>query len=432
MPMLQLRRTMVIAVVTALTVTLLGGGRAAAQGTGATLRGTVRVGRSTRSNVTVNVVNLESQNERQAISEVDGTWSVAGLQPGRYEVRVDDASYRPYKSGTITLSAGQQRTEDISLQEVARTTRTPPAAPPGPPPPPAVVVPDYIPSPDRWHLEFPAWQRYPPDVPGAHPYVDRSKLGPYKQTMLKGDYPAFGTQDVFLVLTGVLEVPFEYRRLPTPSGVSQARPGSDEFFGKPEQYAFVTEAVGSLEIFKGDTSFKPRTWALRVTPVFNLNYVNIGEYNIVNATPEDRKTRRRTDVALQEAFGEYKLTDIGNNYDFISIRAGIQPFTSDFRGFLYRDSNLGVRLFGTWGRNRNQWNIAAFDQLQKETNSELNLHFERRDQKVLIANYFRQDFGVEGYTISPSVAANFDKGAGFFYDENGFLVQPSPIGLIVP
>jgi hypothetical protein len=58
--------------------------------------------------------------------------------------------------------------------------------------------------------------------------------------------------------------------------------------------------------------------------------------------------------------------------------------------------------------------------------------FERRDQKVVIANYFRQDFLTEGYTISPSVAANFDRGAGFFYDENGFLVQPSPIGLIAP
>ena len=345
--MLQLRRTLVIAVVTALAVALPGSDLAAAQGTRATLRGTVRAGGAARPNVTVNVVNLESQNERQAISEADGTWSVAGLQPGRYEVRVDDTSYRPYRSGTITLTAGQQRTADIALQEVARTTRTtPPAQPSGPPPPPAVVVPDYIPSPDRWHLEFPAWQRYPPDVPGAHPYVDRSRLGPYKQTMLKGDYPAFGTQDVFVVLTGVLEVPFEYRRLPTPSGVSQARPGSDEFFGKPEQYSFVTEAVGSLEIFKGDTSFKPRTWALRVTPVFNLNYVNIGEFNVVNATPEEGKMRRRTDVALQEAFAEYKLADIGPNYDFISIRAGIQPFTSDFRGFLYRDSNLGVRLFG--------------------------------------------------------------------------------------
>ena len=75
----------------------------------------------------------------------------------------------------------------------------------------------------------------------------------------------------------------------------------------------------------------------------------------------------------------------------MSVRAGIQPFASDFRGFLFRDNNLGVRLFGTWGRNRNQWNLAYFDQLEKETNSELNL-FERRKQRVLVANYYRQDF----------------------------------------
>src|SRR5438128_1290574 len=113
MPMLPIRPTRVIAAIIVLALALAAGS-AAAQATRATLRGTVRVGRSTRSNVTVNVVNLESQNERQAISETDGTWSVGGLAPGRYEVRVDDASYRPYKSGTITLAAGQQRTADIS------------------------------------------------------------------------------------------------------------------------------------------------------------------------------------------------------------------------------------------------------------------------------------------------------------------------------
>ena len=87
--MLQLRRTLGIAVVTALALALLGSGRAAAQGTRATLLGTVRAGGAARPNVTVNVVNLENQNERQAITEADGTWSIAGLLPGRYEVRVD-------------------------------------------------------------------------------------------------------------------------------------------------------------------------------------------------------------------------------------------------------------------------------------------------------------------------------------------------------
>src|SRR6185369_8968533 len=111
----------------------------------------------------------------------------------------------------------------------------------------------------------------------------------------------------------------------------------------------------------------------------------------VDATPEEGKKRRRTDIALQEAFGELKLADIGPNYDFVSVRGGIQPFTSDFRGFLFRDVNLGARVFGTWGRSRNQWNVVAFDQLEKETNSELNL-LQLRDQQVFIANYYRQDF----------------------------------------
>src|SRR3989442_669194 len=191
MPMFDMRRTTVIAAAAWIAAAVAVGRPLAAQGKGATLRGTVRVGRTPRPGVTVNVVNIENQNERQAITEADGTWSVGGLQPGRYEVRVDDAAFRPYKSAVIVLLAGQQRTADIALQAAppVRTTQrtTPPPQPTGPPPPPPVVVPDYIPSPDRWRLEFPVWQRYPPEATAAHPFVDSSKLGPYKQTVLKGD-----------------------------------------------------------------------------------------------------------------------------------------------------------------------------------------------------------------------------------------------------
>ena len=56
-----------------------------------------------------------------------------------------------------------------------------------------------------------------------------------------------------------------------------------------------------------------------------------------------------------------------------------------------------MRAFGNWAQNRNQWNVAYFDQLEKETNSELNL-LERRSQRVFIANYYRQDFLTQGYT----------------------------------
>src|ERR1019366_6274288 len=186
-----------------------------------------------------------------------------------------------------------------------------------------------------------------------------------------------------------------------------------------------------FELFKGDTAFAPRAWAFRVTPAFNVNYVNVGERNIVEPTPEPGTTRRRSDVALQEAFAELKVADVGSHYDFISIRAGIQPFNSDFRGFLFRDTNLGVRLFGNWGSNRNQWNVAYFDQLEKDTNSELNL-MSRRNQHVVVANYYRQDFLTPGYTISPSFHANLDHGDQSYFDANGFLVRPAPVGVVQP
>jgi hypothetical protein len=214
--------------------------------------------------------------------------------------------------------------------------------------------------------------------------------------------------------------------------VGSERPDSNEFFGEGEQYALFPTAVASVELFHGSTAFKPRDWAIRVTPVFNLNYVATRERGGLNVSPEEGPTRRRQYLALQEAFGEVKLADVGPNYDFVSVRGGIQPFNSDFRGFLFRDTNLGVRAFGTFGKNRNQWNAAFFDQLEKETNSDLNIFKELRKQRVWIANLFRQDFLTEGYTISPSFHANFDEGEEFFYDENGFLVRPSPIGVIRP
>jgi hypothetical protein len=75
--------------------------------------------------------------------------------------------------------------------------------------------------------------------------------------------------------------------------------------------------------------------------------------------------------------------------------------------------------------------VAYFDQLEKETNSDLN-ELERRGQRVFIANYYRQDFLTPGYTISPSVHVNIDDGEAFSFDRNGFLVRPAPIGLIRP
>jgi len=53
--------------------------------------------------------------------------------------------------------------------------------------------------------------------------------------------------------------------------------------------------------------------------------------------------------------------------------------------------------------------------------------FDSRDQQVVIANAYRQDFIWKGYTSQLSFHANFD-GASTKYDRNGFLVRPTPFG----
>jgi hypothetical protein len=122
-------------------------------------------------------------------------------------------------------------------------------------------------------------------------------------------------------------------------------------------------------------------------------------------------------------------------FDTTSMRVGIQQFASDFRGFIFNDFNLGARLFGNFAANRWQYNIAYFNLLEKNTNSELNeINFrdlEFRDQKVYIANLYRQDTFVKGYTTQFSLHYNSDQPSRHF-DVNGFLVRPAKIGDVRP
>jgi hypothetical protein len=88
-------------------------------------------------------------------------------------------------------------------------------------------------------------------------------------------------------------------------------------------------------------------------------------------------------------------------------------------------------MFGTRHANRDQFNVAYFDQLEKETNSGLN-RLRGRPQDVLIANYYRQDFIWPGYTTQLSVHYNQDNGEGLVFDRNDFLVRPDPVGVFMP
>ncbi|HEX9820720.1 MAG TPA: hypothetical protein VGD07_14050 [Methylomirabilota bacterium] len=291
-------------------------------------------------------------------------------------------------------------------------------------PSPIDSSPDFVPIPDRWRLGLPHWNRY--ERPIEAPYVPGRWWDPYNQNVIKGDYPILG-QNIFMSLAAISDTLFEARRIPTPCNVSSAEPDCPDVFGNGDQILGNQNFILSFELFKGDTAFKPRDWELRLTGVFNFNYLKTNEQGVVNADVREGTDRFEDHATLQEFFVEYHLGDISPTYDFVSSRAGIQGFVSDFRGFIFTDNALGFRLFGDLGSNRHQFNAAYFRPFEKDTNSGLNRIFDTRGQHVGIVNYFHQDFLTLGYTTSFSAHYLHDAG-GEHIDENGFVVRPAIVG----
>jgi hypothetical protein len=275
---------------------------------------------------------------------------------------------------------------------------------------------DILPIPDRWRI----------GMPDNSMRVRGNFWNPYRQNMIKGDYPIIG-QSIFLTVLGVSDTLVEGHSTPTPAGVSTQRPGSFEFFGRPDQFVFNQNFIVSLELFKGETDFKPREWEIRLTPVFNFNYVNVEENFAINIDPRRKDDRLDYQLAFQELFGEYHLRDISKNFDFVSTRTGIQFYNNDFRGFLFADNNLGFRGFGTYENNRLQFNLAYFEMLNKDTNSGLNSTFEFKDEHVVLANLVRQDTFIKGYNLIFNLGFSAEESSKE-YNQNGVIVRPAPIG----
>lgn len=293
--------------------------------------------------------------------------------------------------------------------------------------------PHFVPIEDRWRIGMPPYDRYG----NGHPPVDDYPTAtgnwwdPFRQNVWKGDYPIMG-QNTFLEMTATSHAFAEYHEVPIPTTPfeSTANPHSEPFFGRPNQFLYQHFFILSADLFHGDAAFKPVDWRIKVTPIFNINYLAGQEVGITNPDVRRGVDRGRTFLSLNEWFGETKLADISPNYDFVSVRAGSQPFTSDFRGFIFSDINRAVRIFGTRDSNREQFNVAFFAQQEKDTNSMLNTFRDRR-QRILITNYYIQDFCFPGYTSQWSMHYNHDDPT-FKFDKNNFLVRPDPVGVFTP
>lgn len=432
--------------------------------TTAALQGIVREN-STRGIVgaMIALTNRSTGLTRTVSADADGVFRFTDLAPGTYVLSVQADGFEKMTRDDLRLDAGDVVTVELTLAPsstaaaaASRLPRMPELGPPAPAAeaPPAfasyrelrrrpdaepgqeIVTPEILPPsqevfltmPDRWNIAMPEWNRY--GRSGEYPYVRVSHWwDPFNRNRLKGDDPIFG-QQTFLNITASTDTFVDGRRVPATSNITSAQPGSSDFFGRGEQFALSETFRFSFDLFHGDTSFRPVDWRIQVTPAINVNYLDVRELGIVNIDVADGTTRLDWHAGLQEAFVEYKIADLSPNYDFISVRAGIQGFSSDFRGFIFVDEQPGVRVFGNLHSDRWEYNAAYFNLLEKNTNSGLNA-FALRHQQVIIANLYLQDFVKPGYTTQFSIHYNKDD-PSLHYDDNGFLARPAPIGIFQP
>jgi len=264
--------------------------------------------------------------------------------------------------------------------------------------------------------------------------IETNLWDPYNtQNPLKGDMPVWG-KDWFYSVIAVSDTVVEPRRFPVPVGVATTSRGNSlDTIGDGESLILSQNLIMENVIYKGDTVFRPPDWEFRFTPVLNLSQVEVEEKGVVYVDPDQggdgSKRRRDSFLGVQALFVDKHLRNVSDRFDFDSLRVGIQPFSSDFRGFLFQDSPFGVRLFGTRDNNVFQYNLAWFRRMEKDTNSGLNdLGKSLRDDDVFVANLYWQDKPSLGFTSQVSLLHNRNRERGQVeYDKNGFIVRPSSL-----
>jgi hypothetical protein len=335
-------------------------------------------------------------------------------RPGYVEVPCPVEGGQP--AAPTSAPTDQPSTEDTGRAPRRRVIERVPPAYISPIPRPGLA--DYVesmPLPDRWRIV---------DTLG---YTERW-WDPYNRNVLKADRPIH--DDWFFNVGLISDTVYELRDVPTPVGGSSTESPGIDVFGQHDQWAGIQNIAAEFVYYKGDTVFKPPDYEFRFTPVLNYNYTEIKALQGVNADPDEGVTRSDYHVGIQAAFIDKHLRNVSENYDFDSLRVGIQPFSSDFRGFLFQDNQLGARLFGTRDNNRWQYNLAWFRRLEKDTNSGLNdLGQSLRKDDVIVANLYRQDFPVAGFTSQATLAYNRNREADeLYYNKNDFIERPASLG----
>jgi hypothetical protein len=211
-------------------------------------------------------------------------------------------------------------------------------------------------------------------------------VNPYAtNNLLKGDRPLldrpiFGGS-WFFDATATSNTVLESRRIPVTAV-------EDSPFLAPREQQFDSQTASfDAVLYRGDTIFQPPDWQLRFTPIFNYS-----------ATHTDGEQVATNTFGAQALFIESHLRDVSANYDFDSVRVGIQAVNSDFRGFVLADQPLGIRFFGTRDNDIYQYNIGWFRPLPKNAARQDEFGAGLPANDILLANLYVQDLGRPGLT----------------------------------
>ena len=211
-------------------------------------------------------------------------------------------------------------------------------------------------------------------------------VNPYAtNNVLKGDRPLldrplFGG-NWFFDGTATSNTLLESRRIPV-----SAVAGTPFLSPREQQFDSQTTSIDAV-LYRGDTIFAPPDFQFRFTPIFNYS-----------ATHTDGEQVSSNTFGAQALFVETHLRDVSENYDFDSLRVGIQAVNSDFRGFVLSDQPVGIRLFGTRDNDIYQYNIGWFRPLPKNAARQDEFGAGLPANDILLANLYIQDLFKPGLT----------------------------------
>jgi hypothetical protein len=216
--------------------------------------------------------------------------------------------------------------------------------------------------------------------------VPATLVNPYAtNNLLKGDRPLldrpiFGG-NWFFNGTATSNTLLESRRIPV--SAVQGTPFLD-----PRQQQFNSQTLSiDTVLYRGDTIFQPPDLQFRFTPTFNYSSTHTNGQQVSTNT-----------FGAQALFVEEHLRDVSANYDFDSVRVGIQAVNSDFRGFILADQPVGIRVFGTRDNDVYQYNVGVFRPLPKNAARQAEFGAGFPDNDIVLANLYVQDLFRPGLT----------------------------------